>query len=108
MQQRNEQSSVEIGRTAIQGYDLCLQLAEERAVEESAPAVAALKAAGAMLVGKTTCHELGIGMTGVNPGRGTARNPHDPRRTAGGAASGCAAIVASGLCAFAIGASFLR
>ena len=74
-------------------------------MKETAPAIAALLEAGAMLVGKTTCHELGIGMTGVNPATGTARNPYNLRRAAGGAASGCAAAVASGLCAFAIGQS---
>ena len=80
-----------------------VQLADERGVTESAPAIKALLGAGALLVGKTTCHELGIGMTGVNPATGTPRNPHNPKCATGGAASGCAAVVASGLCAFAIG-----
>lgn len=80
-----------------------LQLAAERQPTESAPAVLALREAGAMLVGKTTCHELGIGMTGINLATGTARNPYDSRCSAGGAASGCAAVVSAGLCAFALG-----
>lgn len=56
-----------------------------------------------MLVGKCTMHELGIGMTGLNPRTGTARNPYNPHRAAGGAASGSAAIVSAGICAFALG-----
>ena len=80
-----------------------MQLARERQALESSPAVLALREAGAILVGKTTCHELGIGMTGINPATGTAKNPYDSRCSAGGAASGCAAVVSAGLCAFAIG-----
>ena len=67
------------------------------------PAAAALRAAGAVLVGKTNCHEAGVGMTGLNPHWGTARNPHDFARHAGGSSSGSAAAVAAGVVAFALG-----
>lgn len=69
-----------------------------------APAVAALRGAGAVLLGKANLHEAGVGMTGLNLAHGTARNPHDPARFCGGSSSGCAAVVAAGVCPFAIGA----
>lgn len=70
----------------------------------NAPAVAALRGAGAVLLGKANLHEVGVGMTGLNLAHGTARNPHDPARFCGGSSSGCAAAVAAGVCPFAIGA----
>jgi len=80
------------------------QLGTERAVRGDAPAVAALRAAGAVLLGKANLHEVGVGMTGLNLAHGTARNPHDPGRFCGGSSSGCAAAVAAGVCTFALGA----
>lgn len=80
------------------------QLGTERAVHGDAPAVAALRAAGAVLLGKANLHEVGVGMTGLNLAHGTARNPHDPGRFCGGSSSGCAAAVAAGVCTFALGA----
>jgi len=71
---------------------------------EDASAVARLRAAGAVILGKTNMHEIGIGVTGVNPHHGTARNPHDLRRATGGSSSGSAAAVAAGLCPVALGA----
>lgn len=69
-----------------------------------ATAVARLRAAGAVLIGKTNMHEIGLDVTGVNPHHGTPRNPHDPRRVTGGSSSGSAAAVAAGLCPIALGA----
>lgn len=66
--------------------------------------VGRLREAGALLVGKANMHEIGIGVTGVNPHHGAARNPHDPRRMTGGSSSGPGAAVAAGLCPIAIGA----
>jgi Asp-tRNA(Asn)/Glu-tRNA(Gln) amidotransferase A subunit family amidase len=62
-----------------------------------ATAVARLRQAGALLVGKTNMHELGSGLTGMNPHWGTPRNPFDPARICGGSSSGSAAAVSSGL-----------
>jgi hypothetical protein len=73
------------------------------AADDDAPAVAALRACGAVLLGKANCHEAGVGMTGLNPVWGTPRNPHDTGRFAGGSSSGSAAAVAAGLAAFALG-----
>jgi Asp-tRNA(Asn)/Glu-tRNA(Gln) amidotransferase A subunit family amidase len=71
---------------------------------KDATAVARLRAAGALLIGKTNMHELGLGITGLNLHHGTARNPYDPGRHSGGSSSGSAAGVASGLCPAALGA----
>ena len=69
-----------------------------------AEVVRRLRAAGALLVGKAHMHEIGLGVTGLNPHWGAARNPWDPTRATGGSSSGPGAAVASGLCPIAIGA----
>lgn len=69
-----------------------------------AEVVARLRRAGALLIGKTNMHEIGLGVTGVNPHHGAARNPYDPARATGGSSSGPAAAVAAGLCPLAVGA----
>jgi Asp-tRNA(Asn)/Glu-tRNA(Gln) amidotransferase A subunit family amidase len=66
--------------------------------------VARMRAAGALLIGKTNMHEIGIGVTGLNPHHGTPRNPYAPERHTGGSSSGSAAAVAAGLCPMAIAA----
>lgn len=71
-----------------------------------APYVAALKASGAMLLGKATAHELGLGITGRNEQTGTARSPYaGAAGTAlcGGSSSGVAGLLAAGVCPIAIG-----
>ncbi len=65
---------------------------------------AKLRAAGALLIGKTNMHEIGIGVTGLNPHHGTVRNPYQPDHHTGGSSSGSAAAVAAGLCPLALGA----
>lgn len=72
--------------------------------QQDAVVVERLRAAGALLIGKTNMHEIGIGPTGLNPFHGPARNPYDPHRITGGSSSGTAAAVAAGLCPIAIGA----
>lgn len=70
---------------------------------EDAPAVARLKAAGAVIVGKTNLHEFGMGATSVNPHYGPARNPWNPECITGGSSGGSAAAVAAGMCLAALG-----
>jgi Asp-tRNA(Asn)/Glu-tRNA(Gln) amidotransferase A subunit family amidase len=65
---------------------------------------ARLRAAGALLVGKTNMHEIGINPNGANVTFGAVRNPYDPSRDPGGSSSGSAAAVAAGLVPAAIGA----
>lgn len=69
-----------------------------------ATVVARLRAAGALLIGKCNMHELGLGVSGINPHHGAARNPYDPGHMTGGSSSGSAAAAASGFCPVAIGA----
>ncbi|MFU8771153.1 MAG: amidase [Anaerolineales bacterium] len=71
---------------------------------KDATAVARLRAAGALLIGKSNMHEIGLGTTGLNIHHGTVRNPYDPGRHSGGSSSGSAATVATGLCPAALGA----
>ncbi|MEN8651811.1 amidase [Streptomyces sp. 21So2-11] len=64
--------------------------------------VARLRAAGAVVVGLTNVPELCV--FGTTEGvHGTARNPWDPTRTAGGSSGGSAAAVAAGLVPIALG-----
>lgn len=73
-------------------------------VQEDSTVVARLRAAGALLIGKTNMHEIGIGVTGLNPHHGTPRNPYNPACYTGGSSSGSAAAVAAGFCPVAVGA----
>jgi amidase len=59
--------------------------------------VARMRAAGAILVGKTNTPESGLGTLTSNPVFGTTRNPWDPSRHAGGSSGGAAAAVAAGM-----------
>jgi len=69
-----------------------------------ATVVARLRKAGALLIGKTSMHEIGFGVTGQNVLQGTARNPYAPGHYCGGSSSGSGAAVAAGLCPLAAGA----
>ncbi len=71
---------------------------------EDATVVARMRSAGAILIGKSNMHEIGIGVTGLNPHHGTPRNPYGPDHFTGGSSSGSAAAVAAGLCPVALGA----
>jgi aspartyl-tRNA(Asn)/glutamyl-tRNA(Gln) amidotransferase subunit A len=65
--------------------------------------VARLAAAGAVMLGKTNTHELGGGVTTINPFFGTTSNPWVRSRIAGGSSGGSAVAVAAGLAAAATG-----
>ncbi len=68
-----------------------------------AAVLAAVRAAGAILLGKSSTHEFGWGITSVNPKMGTSRNPVDPCRIAGGSSGGSAVAVASHQAPVALG-----
>ena len=63
--------------------------------EDDAPIVQNLKAAGAVIVGKTTTTEFGWKTPGDCPLHGITRNPTSPRHTTGGSSSGAAAAAAA-------------
>ena len=65
-------------------------------VPDDAPMVAGLKAAGAVILGKTTTTEFGWKSPGDNPLHGITRNPWNPAYTTGGSSSGAGAAGAAG------------
>uniref|UniRef100_A0ACD5YIN9 Uncharacterized protein n=1 Tax=Avena sativa TaxID=4498 RepID=A0ACD5YIN9_AVESA len=78
-------------------------LGKARPCDADAACVAQLRACGAVLAGKTNMHELGAGTSGINPHYGSARNPYNVGKVAGGSSSGSAAVVCAGLCPVALG-----
>src|SRR6195256_2622523 len=64
--------------------------------DHDAPAIARLRKAGAILIGKTNCPPGGIGGDSWNPLHGGTRNPYDIARSPGASSSGEAAIIAAG------------
>lgn len=72
--------------------------------KEDATVVARMRAAGALMIGKTNMHEIGIGVTGLNPHHGTTRNPYNTNHFTGGSSSGSGTAVAAGLVPVAISA----
>jgi aspartyl-tRNA(Asn)/glutamyl-tRNA(Gln) amidotransferase subunit A len=71
--------------------------------DADAEAVRRVRAAGAVIVGKTLTHEFAWGITSVNPHFGPCRNPYDPERVPGGSSGGSAVALATGMCALALG-----
>lgn len=62
-----------------------------------------LKAAGAVLIGKTTTPEFAYSSFTQSPRWGATRNPHDPAHTPGGSSGGAGAAVAAGVLRLAEG-----
>ena len=70
---------------------------------ETAPVVARLLAAGAVLLGKANLDQFATGLVGTRSPYGVPRNPFDARFIPGGSSSGSAVAVATGLVSFALG-----
>jgi aspartyl-tRNA(Asn)/glutamyl-tRNA(Gln) amidotransferase subunit A len=70
----------------------------DRVPTHDAVSVAKLKNAGAIIIGKTNMHELGMGTTSLVSYFGAVRNPRNVAHIAGGSSGGSAAAVASGMC----------
>ena len=84
-----------------------LGLIDPPRAERDAPVVAALRSAGAILVGKTAMDEAALGASGDNPHSGRIDNPRGQGRSPGGSSGGSAAAVAAGLCDAALGTDTL-
>ncbi|KAI9758823.1 MAG: hypothetical protein M1835_000526, partial [Candelina submexicana] len=68
-----------------------------------APAVTALRKAGAIILGKTNLHELALEGLSVSSAGGQTINPYDSTRTPGGSSGGSGAAVAASFAVFATG-----
>ena len=68
-----------------------------------AAAIATLRAAGAVFIGKTNLHECAFGTTNEDSAFGPARHPLDETRSPGGSSGGSAASVADGMCFASMG-----
>jgi len=68
-----------------------------------ATAVARLRAAGAVFIGKTNLHEFAFGTTNEDSAYGPVRHPLDPSRSPGGSSGGSAASVLAGMAVASIG-----
>ena len=62
-----------------------------------------LRAAGAVIIGKTNLHELAAGILTVSSLGGQTRNPYDPARNPGGSSGGTGAAVAASFAAAGLG-----
>jgi aspartyl-tRNA(Asn)/glutamyl-tRNA(Gln) amidotransferase subunit A len=71
--------------------------------EHDAPVVARLRAAGALIIGKTNMTEFAFSGVGINPHYGTPGNPYDRTRIPGGSSAGAPVSVADGCAVVAIG-----
>ena len=69
--------------------------------------VSRLRAAGAILIGKTNTPEFGLGSHTFNPVYGATNNPFDPTRTCGGSSGGSAVALAAGMVALADGSDMM-
>eukprot|EP00026_Physarum_polycephalum_P004915 Phypoly_transcript_04941.p1 GENE.Phypoly_transcript_04941~~Phypoly_transcript_04941.p1 ORF type:complete len:606 (+),score=113.87 Phypoly_transcript_04941:197-2014(+) len=72
--------------------------------QEDATVARKMRERGAILVGKSNMHEIGISTFGFNPHHGTPRNPYNLNHHTGGSSAGSAAAVGSGLVPVAVGA----
>jgi aspartyl-tRNA(Asn)/glutamyl-tRNA(Gln) amidotransferase subunit A len=90
------------GQTTTAGSTV---LAGAAAAETDCPAVARLRAAGAVLTGRTNMVEFAFSGVGINPHYGTPVNPADPTtgRIPGGSSSGAAVSVATGAALVGLG-----
>ncbi|WP_440763856.1 amidase [Natronorubrum sp. DTA7] len=78
-------------------------LFEDRVADSDSPFVARLKAAGAIVVGKTNTPEFGLGTTTDNRVAGSTGTPFDPDRVSGGSSGGAGAALGDRLVPLAPG-----
>jgi Asp-tRNA(Asn)/Glu-tRNA(Gln) amidotransferase A subunit family amidase len=70
---------------------------------DDAPAIARLREAGAVVIGKANLHELAIGVTSANVAFGVVRSALDPELVAGGSSGGTGAAIGAGICPLGLG-----
>ena len=80
--------------------------AGQMAVQDDLP-VARIRAAGAIVIGKTNTPEFGLGSHTYNPVHGATTNPYDPARSCGGSSGGAAAALATRMLAVADGSDMM-
>ncbi len=68
---------------------------------------ARMRAAGAILIGKTNTPEFGLGSHTFNPVYGATRNPYDTERSCGGSSGGAAVALATGMVTLADGSDMM-
>ncbi|MDP6705566.1 MAG: amidase [Alphaproteobacteria bacterium] len=78
-------------------------LADAAAATADAPVVARLRAAGAVLMGRTNMTEFAYSGLGVNPHHATPGNPHDRARVPGGSSAGAAVSVGDQMAVMGLG-----
>ena len=71
--------------------------------DRDASVIARLRAAGALVIGKTNLDQFATGLNGTRSPYGAPRSVFDAAYVSGGSSSGSAVAVASGLCSFALG-----
>lgn len=81
----------------------CCAAYRGRVAERDAESVRRLRAAGAVVLGKTNQHELAAGATNLISACGATGNPWDPTRITGGSSGGSGAAVAAGIVPVALG-----
>ena len=79
------------------------KLFEDYVPDEDAAVVERLRAAGAIVLGKTNTPEFAFGPNTVNAVFGATRNPWNPALSSGGSSGGSAAALATGMCPIAQG-----
>ncbi|MBN1310761.1 MAG: amidase [Anaerolineae bacterium] len=75
----------------------------DNVAQEDADVVQRLRAAGAIIIGKTHLHEFALGATTINPHYGPARNPWNTDCSSGGSSGGSGVGVSAVMCLGALG-----
>ena len=89
----------------IKGYKKCLGSAKDYTMKEDETSwcVGKWEEVGAIVVGKTNMHEIGMDTTNLNPVHGTPLNPYNSGYFVGGSSGGSGYSLAAGLVPIALG-----